>query len=412
MPKLLPYFIITFINMAGFALIFPVMPEMLDYFRKAAPESGRWLDTAATMLLPARAGDEMRLVFLGGLIALGYSLTAYFAAPLWGRLSDSYGRRPIIFISTAGMLAATAVWIFYPGTGVLFFSRLAAGCFSGSLGVVTAAIADMSNEEEKAARMGYFGAALGAGMLLGPVMGGALSLIPSPFGHQFAHLAFVSCLLFFVELVLNRLWMPETLQARATEKEKLRIFPAVFSVPEKNFRLLWLVYALYCLVFSGIDFVMPYFYRLEFGLSPARIALVFLTIGTVLVAGQALLSGAAIRRLGYRKTLLLSLLVMPVPLTLVGFTPPHFFLSLCGIVPIALCGSLFMPAVPGWGTALSPANRKGYYMGLLDSGRALAFALGPVVGAVLYFFLGAQSGLIVMGVLILIAAALVHRMRE
>lgn len=398
--------------MAGFALIFPVMPEMLDYFRRVAPESGSWLNDTAALLLPARAPDEMRLVFLGGLIALGYSLTAYFAAPLWGRLSDRYGRRPIIFVSTAGMLGATTVWMFLPGIGVLFFSRLVAGCFSGSLGVVTAAIADLSNEEEKAARMGYFGAALGAGMLLGPVMGGALSLIPSPAGHKFAHLAFASCLLFLLELILNRLWMPETLTAKGTDTGKIRLLPGIFSLPEINFRRLWVVYALYCVVFSAIDFVMPYFYRLEFGASPARIALVFLTIGVVLVVGQAVLSAGVIRRMGYRKTLLLSLIVMPVPLVAVGFTPPHFLLSLCGIVPIALCGSLFMPAVPALGTMLSPANRKGYYMGVLDSGRALAFAIGPVTGALLYFFLGAQLGLVAMGLLLCIAAALVFRMHD
>lgn len=412
MPKLIPYFIITFINMAGFALIFPVMPEMLDYFRKAAPASGLWLDSIAAVLLPAHAPEEMRLVFRGGLIALGYSLTAYFAAPFWGSLSDRYGRRPVIFISTAGMLAATAVWMVFPGIGVLFFSRLAAGCFSGSLGVVTAAIADISTEEEKAARMGYFGAALGAGMLLGPVMGGALSLMASPFGHKFAHLAFVSCLLFFLELVLNRFWMPETLRAKGGAMGAIRLFPGIFSVTERNFKLLWVVYVLYCVVFSAIDFVMPYFYRLEFAASPARIAFVFLTIGVVLVAGQAVLSAGAIRLLGYRKTLLLSLLVMPLPLVAVGFTPPHFLLSLCGIIPIALCGALFMPAVPGFGTALSPGGRKGYYMGVLDAGRALAFAVGPVTGAVLYFFLGAKLGLVAMGLLLLLAAALVFKMRE
>lgn len=243
-------------------------------------------------------------------------------------------------------------------------------------------------------------------------MGGALSLMASPVGHKFAHLAFVSCLLFFLELILNRLWMPETLATKGSDTGEIRLFPGIFSLPEKNFRLLWVVYALYCIVFSAIDFVMPYFYRLEFAASPARIAFVFLTIGVVLVAGQAVLSAGVIRRLGYRKTLLLSLLVMPVPLIAVGFTPPHFLLSLCGIVPIALCGALFMPAVPGFGTALSPSNRKGYFMGVLDAGRALAFAIGPVTGALLYFFLGAQLGLVAMGFLLLVAAALVFRMRD
>ena len=166
--------------MAGFAVVFPVMPEMLSYFESAAPNSGRWLSSLAAQLLPANAGSGMRLVFLGGMISLGYSLTAYFAAPLWGRLSDRYGRRPVIFVSTAGMLVATSLWIFFPGVGMLFVTRLFSGCFSGSLGVVSAAISDVSSEEEKATRMGYFGAALGSGMLIGPVIGGLLSLIELP----------------------------------------------------------------------------------------------------------------------------------------------------------------------------------------------------------------------------------------
>ncbi len=398
--------------MAGFALIFPVMPEMLDYFQKTVPESGRWLDAAANLLFPAQAPQQMRLVFLGGLIALGYSLTAYFASPLWGRLSDRYGRRPIIFISTAGMLVATAVWIFFAGAGVLFFSRLFAGCFSGSLGVVSAAIADVSNEEEKAERMGYFGAALGAGMLLGPVLGGLLSLLELPLWHKYSHLAIATCVLYLVELMLNRLWTQETLENRQNVRSRLRFFPAVFSLPGRDFKLLWVIYVLYCIVFSAIDFVMPYFYRLEFSLSPARIALVFLLIGFVLVLGQALFAGPAVKRWGYKRVLVLSLTAMPLPLILVGFTPPYFLLSLLGIVPIALCGSFFMPVVPGLGTTIAPPDQKGYYMGILDAGRALAFAIGPVMGALLYFFLGAKAGLIAMAAVILVAALIAARIRQ
>lgn len=412
MPKIFPYLIITFINMAGFAVVFPVMPEMLSYFESAAPNSGRWLSSLAAQLLPANAGSGMRLVFLGGMISLGYSLTAYFAAPLWGRLSDRYGRRPVIFVSTAGMLVATSLWIFFPGVGMLFVTRLFAGCFSGSLGVVSAAISDVSSEEEKATRMGYFGAALGGGMLIGPVIGGLLSLIELPLWHRYSHLAIVTCALYGIELLLNRLWMRETLKERARITEPLQFLPAIFSVPGHDFKLLWFIYAIYCVVFSAIDFVMPYFYRLEFFLAPHSIALVFLLIGVVLVFGQAVFSGRAMNKWGYKTVLRASLVAMPLPLVVMGFTPPHFFLSLVGIIPIALCGSFFMPAVPGLGTALAPNEQKGYYMGLLDAARALAFALGPVCGAILYFFLGAKAGLLVMGALILAAAVLAHMLHR
>src|SRR5271165_1709575 len=145
MPTL---FLIVFVDLVGFGLVIPLLPFYALRFA-ASPQQ-------VTMLLAV------------------YSLMQLFTAPLWGRLSDRVGRRPVLMVSMAASVlayawigSATALWM-------LFAARALAGACAGNIAAAQAYIADVTKPEERARGMGLIGAAFGLGFIIGPAPDGPL----------------------------------------------------------------------------------------------------------------------------------------------------------------------------------------------------------------------------------------------
>src|SRR5688572_23276245 len=151
-PSLLIIFLTVFIDLVGFGLIFPLLPIYSEVFGASG-------------------------FVIGSIIAV-YSLMQFIFAPIWGRLSDRIGRRPILMVSTAcasisyvifaygsGMQGSAAIW-------VILISRLFAGICGANISVAQAYIADITPPEQRSARMGLIGMAFGLGFVFGPALGG------------------------------------------------------------------------------------------------------------------------------------------------------------------------------------------------------------------------------------------------
>src|ERR1017187_2171695 len=152
-PSVLVIFLTVFIDLIGFGIIVPLIPSYSEHFG-------------------ARG-------FVIGLIFASYSAMQFIFSPIWGRLSDRYGRRPILLISTAG--AALSYVLFALGSGIanhqlalgaLLVSRMFAGPCGGNLTVAQAYIADITPPELRSKRMGLIGMAFGLGFILGPALSG------------------------------------------------------------------------------------------------------------------------------------------------------------------------------------------------------------------------------------------------
>ena len=143
MPTL---FLIVFVDLVGFGLVIPLLPFYAVRFG-ASPQQ-------VTLLLAV------------------YSLMQLFAAPLWGRLSDRVGRRPVLMISMAASVLAY-LWIgIAPALWMLFAARGLAGACAGNIAAAQAYIADITKPKERAKGMGLIGAAFGLGFIIGPALGG------------------------------------------------------------------------------------------------------------------------------------------------------------------------------------------------------------------------------------------------
>ncbi|NJM55944.1 MAG: TCR/Tet family MFS transporter, partial [Verrucomicrobiae bacterium] len=153
-PSLLIIFLTVFIDLVGFGIVLPLLPIF-----------ARNLDASGLTI---------------GLLMASYSAMQFLFAPVWGRLSDRVGRRPILLLSTAG--AAVSYAIFAVGSGmsgnaglaVLFAARLMAGICGANITVAQAYIADVTPANERSKRMGLIGIAFGLGFIFGPLMSGLL----------------------------------------------------------------------------------------------------------------------------------------------------------------------------------------------------------------------------------------------
>ncbi len=196
----LPFLFFTiFIDMLGFGILIPVLPQLL-----ANPSSPHYL---------LQDGDTVRHgYFLLGLLMALFPIGQFFATPILGQLSDRYGRKPILVISVFGtslsyILFATA--ILFKNIPLLLFSRFFDGMTGGNISVAQAAIADVTKPENRAKNFGIIGAAFGLGFILGPFIGGKLAdptishwfntTTPFWFSAALSFLNAASILLFFKE---------------------------------------------------------------------------------------------------------------------------------------------------------------------------------------------------------------------
>ncbi len=192
MPTL---FLIVFVDLVGFGLVIPLLPFYAVRFA-ASPQE-------VTALLAV------------------YSLAQLVTAPLWGRLSDRIGRRPILLASlTASVLAylwlggATALWM-------LFAARAFSGACAGNIAAAQAYIADVTAPEERARGMGLIGAAFGLGFIIGPALGGLIAG-NDPATADVATPAWIAAGLSTLALCGVLLLLPESLPAGARDRTAAR----------------------------------------------------------------------------------------------------------------------------------------------------------------------------------------------
>lgn len=419
--------LILFLDLVGFTLIFPLVPDLLEHYLASAPATpiDAWLPELRAFvnesLLPADrryTGDD--IVLMGGVLASLYSILQFLAAPYWGRLSDRIGRRPVLLMTSAGLALSHVIWFFAGSFTMFIVARMLGGLMAGNMGVASAAMADTSPPEKRTAAMGLVGAAFGMGFVIGPTIGGifaGLEWSGQGLGanQPFAAPALAAALLSLGSAGLNALLLSETLrddlrqQSRAWIENPFRVLRQGFG---PDFARIALLNLLYIIVFSAYEFTFSFFYKLEFGLTPQQIGFVFFYLGVLLVLGQGGLVRQLSKRMPSRSILLLGLALMPLPVYLLSFTPPAVFWSLLCLAPIAAGASLVQPSLAGLASLAAPDDRQGLALSVLRSFGSLGRALGPLAGAALYWFLGVHLGYLILGLLLLLTLGLALGLRQ
>ncbi|OIO60279.1 MAG: MFS transporter [Verrucomicrobia bacterium CG_4_10_14_3_um_filter_43_23] len=415
-------FLNIFLNLAGFAIILPLGPAIMQHYVELSQSTGgssmltAWIRFSEEMakLIGHENPVHITQVFFGCMLGALYALGQFLFAPFWGRLSDRFGRRPILLVTIIGTGLSYIIW-FFAGTFELFIiSRALAGIMAGNLAVSTAAMADITTRADRAKGMGIIGAAFGLGFILGPAIGGIssqfnfLQYFPSLGAYgvsPFSMPALIACAL----CVLNLIWImtkfPETLEESQRGQSdvltwKDRIL-GMFVQGTRPIRLTNKIYLCYIIVFSGMEFTLPFLASERFGYSPKANGYLFVYIGFVLVFVQGFLVRKLAAPFGEKNLALIGNVSGLISFLIISLTHSEnlFFL---GCAFLALSVGLVTPSLSALVSLFSDERNQGRYLGLFRSAGSLARVLGPVTAALLFFYFGArETYLFAAGLLIL-----------
>jgi predicted MFS family arabinose efflux permease len=337
-------FVIVFIDLLGFGMVIPVMALYAE--RLGAPEGQiGWLMT-------------------------GYSAMQLVFTPIWGRLSDRLGRRPLLLASIWMTALGFLGYAIAPDFRWLLVSRLFAGVATANIAIAQAYIADVTPPEQRAKGMGIIGAAFGLGFVFGPAAGGLLSSISlaAP-GYAAAALAALNGVAAFFVLPepKDRVVAPRRHHVRALTDELRR--PGI--------RRLVLIWLLAILAFSGMEATFALLAAHRYALDGRQVSYVFAFIGVLVTVVQGGLIGPLAQRFGERALLVTGLLLQAGALAALPFAGGVTGLLLA-CVPLSVGSGLTTPSLSSLLSRTARADDQGGTLGIGQSAAALGRIVGPI----------------------------------
>jgi len=358
-PPLIIIFVTVFIDLIGFGMVIPILP----FYAETSPFNASPIE-------------------IGFLFAI-YSLMQFFFSPVLGRLSDQYGRRPILFISLLGSAVGYFVIGFANTLFLVFLGRIIGGITGANISTAQAYIADVTTRENRAKGMGLFGATFGLGFILGPAIAGILSKygVHVPF--------YCAAVLSLVNAIALYFILPESLSAehRSRPSEKTKRFAAMIdSLKERDFGTINLVYFLLVTAFSIMTYAFVLFTAFRYGYDAEQNGYLFAFVGVMSVIGQGLLFGFFVRRIGEIRLTVIGCFLMAISLLGIPFVGPMMgglaaLLVCCSV--LSLGNAMASPSLTSLVSKITAENQQGSRLGLMQSGASLARAIGPMVGGLL-----------------------------
>jgi MFS family permease len=337
-------FIIVFIDLLGFGMVIPVMALYAE--RLGAPE------------------DQI------GWLMTGYSLMQFVFTPVWGRLSDHLGRRPLLLVSIAMTAVGFLGYAVAPTFGWLVVSRIFAGAATANIAIAQAYIADVTPPEGRAKGMGIIGAAFGLGFVLGPAAGGLLSTISlSAPGYAAAALAALNGVAAFFVL-------PEPAQ-RTVGTRRAHLPALLDELRRPGIRRLIAIYLLSILAFSAMEATFALVAAHRFDLDEEAVAYVFAFIGVIVVVVQGGLIGPLARRFGEKPLLVAGLALQAAGLAAIPVVTGTIGL-LAACVPLSVGSGLASPTLSSLLSRSARAEDQGGTLGIGQAAAALGRIAGPI----------------------------------
>ncbi len=380
---LLMLFPVVFMDMIGFGFIIPLLPDYADKF-----------------------GGTPTIV---GLLMAVYAAGQFIAAPILGRLSDRFGRRPVFLLSIAGSLASMLVLAFARSLAVLFISRIVGGLAGGNFTVAQSYATDVTDEKNRARGLGLIGAAFGMGFIVGPLFGGVLV----NFGFIVPPLAAAG--LSAVNLLLVSVILPESLPPEKRGGRKGRSFPLAGlreTLRREPVGDVLIVTFFYGLAFTMFEMIFSLFAQQRLGLSPQLRSYVLAYVGVLLALVQGGGIGLLTRRFDERKLTVFSAAVMAVSVGLWAFSPSLLYLLIV-LAPLSVAAGIISTLLRSILTKAVPPDEVGGTLGLSSSLDSLNRVISPAIGGVMIGQIGTWApgllgAVLLAGVTVLIWVKLVR----
>ncbi len=365
-------FVTILIDMLGFGIIIPILP-----------------------IFTKELGAQDYQI---GLIAMIYPIMNFFFAPLWGTLSDRYGRRPIIMLSVFITGVAYLVFAQVDALSVLFLSRLLSGIGSANISVAQAYITDVTTPDERTKKLGLLGAAFGIGFIIGPTLGGFLKSVSTP--GQVDWVGYVTATMSLANLTLAYFLLPESIKKKRSDAPyNFKVVTGiVMELKKPSIRELLLINFIFIASFMLMQLSSSLMWKEIDGLNDKQIGYVFAFVGLVTVIVQGALVGRLVKWIGERKMLTLGIFFMISGLVILPLVGESLFIpfELMGLALVALANGCLMPSITSLISKYSDPKDVGQVLGVNQSFGSVARAMGMGISGFLYgidfhlpFFVGA-----------------------
>lgn len=410
-PSVLVIFLTVFIDLIGFGIVVPLVPVYSRHF-----------------------GAQGVVI---GVIIASFSAMQFLFAPVWGRLSDRHGRRPILLLSTAGAAVSYVLFALSSGLenhraalGLMVLSRAFAGVCGGNITVAQAYIADITAPEQRSKRMGLIGMAFGLGFIFGPIIGGVSLKYLGDTGP-----GWMAAALCAGNFLLAWSILAETLQPTSEHvAQRPHLDQWLHTLSQPRIGLLVVVFFLATFCFSCFESTLPLVVSDNFHLDiqtseTAATTVVYLfaycgIIGAVVQGGAI---GRLVKSMGEPKLIALSLVLTAVSLAIIPFIKGTARLSwtvifrhdglpwvwmLIALALLSVGSSLTRPPLFGLLSNLTPATEQGATIGVAQGAGSLARILGPLFATTLLPYLPPLPYLmcaaVLLGTTLLVVQQLCH----
>jgi MFS family permease len=381
-PSLLVIFLTVFIDLIGFGIVLPLLPLYGEHYNAQGWQIG--------------------------LLMAAYSLMQFLFAPVWGRLSDRIGRRPILLISTAGAVLSYALFAYatrFEGAIALWLiilSRSLAGICGANITVAQAYIADITPPEHRSKRMGLIGMAFGLGFIFGPPIGWAGFKYLGDAGPGIIASILCALNLVLAFFILAESWTP-TAHADAARRPRMEQWRHTLSQP--TVRLLIAIFFLATFCFTCFEITLGLVIASNFKLgiktpeSMAVAAILFMYCGIIGAFVQGGPMGKLVKKFGERKLIAVSLFLTAISLAPIPFIQGDsqlswsilfsaqggpWWLLLLTLAVLSIGSQLTRPPLFGLLSNLTPADQQGVTLGVAQSAGSLARIFGPMFAGVFF----------------------------
>ncbi len=344
--------LIAMVNMLGYGIIIPIL---YSYSKKYGLSD-----------------------FQNGLLFALFSICQFFATPIIGRLSDTFGRRPLLLVSLLGTAVSFFMIAFAPNALVLFLARALDGLTAGNIPVAFAVISDSSKPEERAKAFGFIGAAFGFGFVFGP----ATAALTLGLGESAPFIT--AGIISLIAVLLTFVYLPETNTHMGESKRgKLFDFPKMWhTLFDPQIGITFLISLIFYLAFScAIIYGFQPFTMKVMKLTQTQNALLFTFFGIIGLLSQVFLVGKLSKLFGIKAAFSASMLVTGISFIFMYFS--HSLVYFIGATFIlALANTVVQTLIPTILSQQADAKSQGSVMGLNASYQSVGMIVGPILGGI------------------------------
>ena len=359
--KLVVLMITAFVDMVGLFMIVPLMPFYTLEFGGSA--------------------------LVVGLLISSFSVAQLVSAPIWGRFSDRYGRRPALLIGLSAATIAYVVFAYSTSLWMLFASRLVQGAGGGTVGVIQAYVADATKPEHRARSLGWLSAATNLGVAIGPVFGS----MARGAGRSAPGLCAAALCILNIIFAWRFLRESHDVAASASVQTKNRssagaVARVITHSAEPASRLIW-IYAIAMGAFTGVHAVLALFLNHRFAVDERSIGWFFMYIGTISVVTRALFLGWLVDTLGEPRLSRIGQVLLALGLLTLPFAYNYWQLAI-SVALLPLGTAFTFPCVSAMLSRVIASHERGLYMGVQQTFGGLARVIAPVSAGLAFDRLG------------------------